>query len=125
MIDYFQVNNLIYSRDLPQDDRSPIDIARSYGKTEMEAFLGEYLEVMQLPIHRAIWERASSEDVVVLLRDDPSGAKRKDRNGKLPLHYAIEMRSQFEVSNLSTTYIPSSTNLLLHLNAGISTSSLH
>ena len=119
------MNNLIYSRDLPQDDRSPIDIARSYGKTEMEAFLGEYLEVMQLPIHRAIWERASSEDVVVLLRDDPSGAKRKDRNAKLPLHYAIEMRSQFEVSNLSTTYIPSSTNLLLHLNAGISTSSLH
>ena len=63
----------------------------------MVNYLEEYLEVIQLPIHRAIWERAALHDVLSRLASEPDGVKQTDRNGKLPLHYAIEMNSSFEI----------------------------
>eukprot|EP01041_Mallomonas_annulata_P002721 gene2721-5360_t len=79
------------------DGRSPIDIARSYGKIDMEKYLEEYLGVIKLPIHRAIWERASPTDVEARVESNRGGVQQKDQNGKLPIHYAIEMKSPTEV----------------------------
>lgn len=80
-----------------EDGRTPIEIARSYGKLEMSRYLEEYLDIIKLPIHRAVWERADAKALKTRLKNFPGGVRQKDQKGNLPLHYAVETRAAVEM----------------------------
>ncbi len=62
--------------------------------------LKEKNELGELPLHSAVKNRKSVEEMQLLIKDYPDALKEKDNDGLLPLHYAAIKGASVEVMQL-------------------------